>query len=137
MSGLVASDPTVSRTIDALAKDAPAALRAIHAARAVAWQRVWQLAGRHAPHAGIDAANPVVIDVDATLVTAHRQGGCRADVQAGYGHHPLWEFLDHGPAGIGEPLAVPLTAFATNTATAGRHLATRPGTTPPGCRCSR
>jgi hypothetical protein len=71
MSGLVASDPTVSRTIDALAKDAPAALRAIHAARAVAWQRVWQLAGRHAPHAGIDAANPVVIDVDATLVTAH------------------------------------------------------------------
>jgi hypothetical protein len=34
--GLVASDPTVSRTIDALAADAPAALRAIHAARAVA-----------------------------------------------------------------------------------------------------
>jgi hypothetical protein len=30
-----------------------------------------------------------------------------------------------------------ITAFATNTATAGRHLATRPGTTPPGCRCSR
>ena len=46
--GLVASDPTVSRTTGALAKDAPAALRAIHAARAMARERVWQLAGRHA-----------------------------------------------------------------------------------------
>jgi len=32
--GLVASDATVSRTIDVLAKDAPAALKAIDAARA-------------------------------------------------------------------------------------------------------
>jgi hypothetical protein len=54
--GLVASDPTVSRTIDALAKDAPAALRAIHAARAVARERAGRPAcparrdrrGRHA-----------------------------------------------------------------------------------------
>ena len=48
VSGLWASDPTVSRTIDTLAKDASAALRTIHAARAVAWERLWQLAGRHA-----------------------------------------------------------------------------------------
>ncbi len=34
--GRVVSDPTVSRTIDALAADAPAALRAIHAARSAA-----------------------------------------------------------------------------------------------------
>ena len=54
--GRVASDPTVSRTIDALAKDAPAALTAINTARAVARARVWELAGQHAPHAGIDAA---------------------------------------------------------------------------------
>jgi len=39
--GRVASDPTVSRTVDALAADAPAALRAIDAARAVARARVW------------------------------------------------------------------------------------------------
>jgi hypothetical protein len=55
--GLVASDPTVSRTIDALAKDAPAALAAIHAARAVARQRAWRLAGQAAPDAGIDTTN--------------------------------------------------------------------------------
>jgi hypothetical protein len=61
--GLVASDPTVSRTIDALATDAPAALRAIHAARAVARERVWGLAGGHAPHAGIDACRVQVHDI--------------------------------------------------------------------------
>ncbi len=54
--GLVASDPTVSCTIDALATDAPAALAAIDAARAVAREQAWELAGEHAPHAGIDAA---------------------------------------------------------------------------------
>jgi len=47
--GLVASDPTISRTIDALAADAPAALAAIDTARAAARARVWALAGRHAP----------------------------------------------------------------------------------------
>ena len=49
--GPVASDPTVSRLIDALAADAPRALAAIDAARAAARARVWELAGEHAPGA--------------------------------------------------------------------------------------
>jgi hypothetical protein len=69
--GPVASDPTVSRTIDRLAEDAPRALAAIDAARAAARARVWELAGEHAPDAAACAAAPLVIDVDATLVTAH------------------------------------------------------------------
>ena len=47
--GLVASDATVSRTIDALAADAPAALRAINIARAAARKGAWGLAGADAP----------------------------------------------------------------------------------------
>src|SRR3954465_8736261 len=43
--GRVASDPTVSRMVDALAKDAPAALAAIDSARAAARARAWRLAG--------------------------------------------------------------------------------------------
>jgi hypothetical protein len=43
--GPVASDPTVSRKIDALAADAPAALQAIDAARAAARARVWGAGG--------------------------------------------------------------------------------------------
>ena len=72
--GKVASDATVSRTIDALAADAPAALKAIDAARAVARARAWDLAGEHAPDHGQTARNPVIVDVDATLVTAYSTG---------------------------------------------------------------
>ena len=47
--GRVASDATVSRTIDALAADAPAALKSIDTARAGARKRAWTLAGTDAP----------------------------------------------------------------------------------------
>jgi hypothetical protein len=104
--GRVASDPTVSRTIDTLAADAPAALKAINTARAAAWARVWKLAGVHAPDYEASSARPVVIDLDATLVTSHSEKESAAPTfKRGYGFHPLWAFLDHGPDGSGEPLA--------------------------------
>lgn len=67
----VASDPTVSRTITALANDPVRVLRAISTARQQAHAVAWGLAGEHAPDTGISAADPLVIDLDATLVTAH------------------------------------------------------------------
>ena len=66
--GPVPSDPTVSRLVDTLAADAPAAIAAARAA-ARAW--AWALAVGHAPDHGANASRPLVIDVDATLVTAH------------------------------------------------------------------
>jgi hypothetical protein len=71
--GLVASDPTVSRTIDTLAADAPQALAAIDTVRASARARVWRLAGEHAPDHGIEGDRPLIIDDDATLITAHSE----------------------------------------------------------------
>ena len=71
--GPVACDSTVSRLIDALAADAGASLAAIDAARAAARSSAWALAGVHAPDHGVDAARPLVIDVDATLVTSHSE----------------------------------------------------------------
>ena len=47
--GPVASDPTVSRLIAALAEDADKAIKAISGARQQARARVWALAGEHAP----------------------------------------------------------------------------------------
>jgi len=44
-------------------------LRAINAARAAARARAWSLAGPHAPDHGTDAVNPLVVDLDATLVS--------------------------------------------------------------------
>jgi hypothetical protein len=69
--GHVASDPTVSRLISTLAASPVQALSAIAAARAATRARVWALAGPAAPNHGISAKNPLVIDLDATLVTAH------------------------------------------------------------------
>jgi hypothetical protein len=122
--GRVASDPTVSRTVDALAADAPAALRAIDAARAVARARVWALAGEHAPDHDVDAAAPLVIDIDATLVTAHSEKESAAPTfKRGFGFHPLWTFVDHGPDGSGEPLAVTLRPGNAGSNTAADHIA--------------
>src|SRR3954468_17658107 len=96
--GLVASDPTVSRLIDTLAADAPAALAAIAAALATSRARAWALAGEQAPDHDTDAGRPLVLDVDATLVTAHSEKESAAPTfKRGFGFHPLWAFVDHGP----------------------------------------
>jgi hypothetical protein len=122
--GPVASDPTVSRLIDTLASDAPAALAAIAAARAAARARAWQLAGEHAPDHDASAASPVVIDVDATLVTAHSEKESAAPTfKRGFGFHPLWAFVDHGQPGIGEPLAFELRAGNAGSNTVTDHIA--------------
>src|SRR5215217_1588337 len=121
--GPVASDPTVSRLIDALAADAPAALAAIAAARAAARARAWALAGEHAPDHHTDAARPLVIDVDATLVTAHSEKECAAPTfKRGFGFHPLWAFVDHGQQGTGEPLAFLLRAGNAGSNTVVDHI---------------
>ena len=121
--GLVASDPTVSRTIDRLADDADQVLAVVDTARAAACAPAWKLAGNRAPDHGTDAARPLVIDVDATLVTAHSEKeGAAATFKKGFGHHPLWEFVDHGPAGTGEPVAALLRPGNAVSNTAADHL---------------
>ena len=121
--GQVASDPTVSRTIAALAADAPAALKAIDTARAAARATTWRLAGADAPDHNLDAGSPLVIDLDATLVTAHSdKEHARPTFKRGYGHHPLLAFVDHGPAGTGEPLAVLLRPGNAGSNTAADHI---------------
>ncbi len=122
--GLVASDPTVTRLIDALAADAPAALAAIAAARAATRAQTWELAGKHAPDHGSDAARPLVIDVDATLVTAHSEKEQAAPTfKRGFGFHPLWAFCDHGSEGTGEPLAFLLRRGNAGSNTVADHIA--------------
>jgi hypothetical protein len=122
--GPVASDPTVSRLIDTLAGEVPAALAAIAAARAAARARAWSLAGKHAPDHATNASRPLVIDVDATLVTAHSEKESAAPTfKRGFGFHPLWAFVDHGPEGTGEPLAFGLRAGNAGSNTVVDHIA--------------
>ena len=121
--GPVASDPTASRTIAALAGDADRALAAIDRARAVARARVWAAAGTHSPDHDANAAAPLVIDIDATLVTAHSEKeNARPTFKKGFGFHPLCAFVDHGPAGTGEPLAIMLRPGNAGSNTATDHI---------------
>ena len=89
--GPVASDPTVSRLVARLAADADAALSAITSARAAARERVWSYAG--AP----TQDGRMVIDLDATLVTAHSdKEGAEPTFKRGFGFAPMCTFVDHG-----------------------------------------
>ncbi len=69
--------------------------QAIDTARAAARARAWKLAGSAAPNHERSARTPLVVDVDATLVTAHSEKE--------WPH--LLLFTDHGAGGTGEPLA--------------------------------
>jgi hypothetical protein len=122
--GPVASDPTVSRTIDALAADAGRALAAINTARAQARAQVWKCAGPDAPDAGTGADRPLIIDLDATLVTSHSdKESARPTFKRGFGFHPLCAFADHGPDGTGETLTILLRPGNAGSNTAVDHIA--------------
>jgi len=122
--GPVASDPTASRTIARLAADVDKVLPAIDRARAAARARVWAAAGPHAPDHDVDARQPLVVDVDATLVTSHSEKeNARPTFKKGFGFHPLCAFLDHGAAGTGEPLAIALRPGNAGSNTATDHIA--------------
>lgn len=122
--GRVASDPTVSRTIDTLAADARRALVAIDAARSATRARVWSLAGEHSPDHDTGADRPLVIDTDATLITAHSEKEQAAPTfKRGFGFHPLWAFVDHGADGTGEPLSFLLRKGNAGSNTAADHIA--------------
>ncbi len=121
--GHVASDPTVFRLIAALVGDADRAVAAISSARAAGRARAWTLAGEHAPDAAATVKDPLVIDLDATLITAHSEKEqAAATFKRGYGFHPLCAFLDHGQAGSGEALVIKLRPGNAGSNTAADHI---------------
>lgn len=67
---------------------------------------MWNHAATNSPDHENGAANPLIIDVDATLVTASDKEKAAPTFKRGFGFHPLCAFLDHGPDGTGEPLAM-------------------------------
>ena len=114
--GAVASDPTVSRLIAQLADDVDQVVPALRAARAAARERVWSLQRPVAD--GV-----VIVDLDATLVTAHSdKEGAAATYKRGFGFHPLLAFVDHGAGGTGEPLSALLREGNAGANTAADHI---------------
>ena len=118
--GQVASDPTVSRLVAALAGDVDAAITAIASARAAARDRIW---ARRRPVTG-QPGGQVIIDMDATLVTAHSEKELAAPTfKRGFGFHPLFAFVDHGEEGSGETVAGMLRTGSAGANCAADHIA--------------
>jgi len=123
--GRVASPATVWRTLEAVT---PAVLKRIAAARARVRRHVWAQLPHGVPvsnAAGTGLGVPglggtVVIDVDATLVTAHSEKDqAAANFKGGFGFHPLGAWCDN----TGEMLAVTLRPGNANANHAGDHIA--------------
>ena len=116
--GPVASAPTICRVVDDLAADLDAAVGALRSARAEARASV----RRHAA-GDRDKDAEVVVDIDATLVTAHSEKESAAPTyKRGFGFHPLLAYLDHGVHRTGEGLAGLLRPGNANAGTAVDHL---------------
>lgn len=122
--GQVGSEATISRTVTALAADARGVLQQVAAARRAARAHAWELAGDRAPDHGVTATDPLIVDLDATLVTAHSdKEAAKPTFKKGFGFHPLAAFVDHGPDGTGEPLAMLLRPGNAGSNTAADHIA--------------
>lgn len=125
MFGDVASDPTVSRLFAALAGDVDAAVAAVRQARADARAAVWAKRRPLAGAPGSRNGGQVIVDIDATLVTAHSdKEGAEPTYKRGYGFHPMCAFLDHGQHGTGETLAVDLRPGRSSAWDSADHSAT-------------
>jgi len=139
-AGSVASTSTIWRVLDAVAKT-PGLLAKIRLARAQARDRAWlargELTGTELPgsRAAGKTINHVVIDLDATLVSAHSdKEGAKGNYKGGFGFHPLGAWLDN----TGEALSALLrpgnagsnTAADTSPSSAWRWRSCRTGGAP-------
>jgi hypothetical protein len=105
--GTVASDTTALRCVERLDEGALARMRE---ACAVARARVWAVSG---------APRRVILDIDATLVTAHSdKEGAAGTYKGGYGFHPLLCF----EATTGEALSGILRPGNAGSNTAADHV---------------
>lgn len=106
--GPVASEATAYRCLERLDEELLAAVRA---ARALARERAWEQAG---------APKRLILDLDATLVTAHSEKeGAAGTYKGGFGFHPLLCF----EASTGEALAGILRPGNAGSNTASDHIA--------------
>jgi Transposase DDE domain group 1 len=107
--GAVASDATAFRVVAAIAAD-PVLLGALREARARARANAWNAGAR---------PKRIVIDIDATLITAHSdKDGAAGTFRGGFGFHPLLAYLDE----TREALAGVLRPGNAGANTAADHL---------------
>ena len=123
--GLVASVPTVWRTLKEIACGGARADRRVTAAVSTARRHAWaQAVARHGALPGVRLADKVLdgvvcIRLDATVTIAHSDKELAEANYKGYGHHPLIAACDNTG---GEPLAWMLRRGSAGSNTAADHL---------------
>ncbi|GAA1495326.1 IS1380 family transposase [Paeniglutamicibacter kerguelensis] len=122
--GPVPSDATVSRFV-ARAADQPEAFA--HGFSTLSHRlrsRIWAAAGKRNPAALATRLDPLVIDIDATLVTAHSEKENSAGTyKGGYGFAPMIASVDYGKDnGTGEILAAMLRPGNKGANSAKDHI---------------
>ncbi len=123
LHGPVASTATIWRVLDGIDAEVLAGMRGARAqARDRAWAARGELTGTELPPAraaGRDL-DYAVIDIDATLVTAHSEKeGAAGNFKGGWGFHPILAFLDN----TNEALAAILRPGNAGSNTAADHVA--------------
>lgn len=117
--GLVASPPTVWRTLDEVT---PGRLKKIQVARARVRRHVWSQLAEGVPAsrvAGTDLDDLIVLDADATIVIAHSEKeNAAATFKRTFGFHPLGVWCDNTQ----EFLAAKLRAGNAGSNTAVDHI---------------
>lgn len=94
--GAVHSNATVSRFV-ARAADQPEVFA--HGFTTLSTRRlssrIWEAAGKQNPAALATVLDPLTVDIDATLVTAHsNKQGSAGTYKGGYGFYPMIESID-------------------------------------------
>nr|WP_179791232.1 IS1380 family transposase [Actinopolymorpha rutila] len=121
--GQVASAPTVSRLIAALAGDVDASLAAIRTAHAAARDAAWAARRPLPGRAGSRGGGQVIVDIDSTLVTAHSDKELAGPTyKRGFGFAPMCAFVDHGEHGTGETLALALRPGPASPQNVADHI---------------
>jgi hypothetical protein len=121
-AGSVASTSTIWRVLAGIDESMLARIRQARAeSRDRAWTARGELTGSELPGSRAAGAtlDKVVIDLDATLVTAHSdKEDARGNFKGGFGHHPLGAWLDNS----NEALAMVLRPGNAGSNTAADHL---------------
>jgi len=122
--GLVASVPTMWRTLDEIAAGRDKALERVTGAVNMARRQAWAgIAARHGKLPGVRMADRVLERVtcarlDATVTPAHSDKELAEPNFKGFGHHPLLSYCDN----TGEPLAGMMRKGSAGSNTAEDHI---------------
>lgn len=122
--GPVASDATFSRFFTRLTEHPGAFDYAFATLQREVRSRLWAAVGQRGPAARATRANPLVIDIDASLVHVHSdKEGAKGTYKRGFGFAPMIAMADYGQGhGTGEVLAVRMRPGNKGANSAADHI---------------